>query len=158
MVFQTRSRSCLKNKSKYYLIFPTFYIKLNPTTDYLSLDSEPTRSSEFINALHVRKRRESMGGFFSVASKSSCTLDLFYGVDYHSHLGTRRGGMAVFGPNGFNRIIHNIENSPSVPNLSGMWRNWRETSESDVSLTMNRASAGPVAPGQFCHYHSGKNQ
>lgn len=53
-----------------------------------------------------------MGGFFSVASKSSCTLDLFYGVDYHSHLGTRRGGMAVFGPNGFNRIIHNIENSP----------------------------------------------
>ncbi|MDO5411396.1 MAG: amidophosphoribosyltransferase [Lachnospiraceae bacterium] len=53
-----------------------------------------------------------MGGFFGVAAKESCTLDLFYGVDYHSHLGTRRGGMAVYGPNGFNRAIHNIENSP----------------------------------------------
>lgn len=53
-----------------------------------------------------------MGGFFGVASRSSCTLDLFYGIDYHSHLGTRRGGMAVYGPNGFNRAIHNIENSP----------------------------------------------
>ncbi|MDD7388334.1 MAG: amidophosphoribosyltransferase [Lachnospiraceae bacterium] len=53
-----------------------------------------------------------MGGFFGVASRSSCTLDLFYGIDYHSHLGTRRGGMAVHGPNGFNRAIHNIENSP----------------------------------------------
>lgn len=53
-----------------------------------------------------------MGGFFGVASKSSCTLDLFYGVDYHSHLGTRRGGMAVWGEKGFQRAIHNIENSP----------------------------------------------
>lgn len=53
-----------------------------------------------------------MGGIFGVASKSSCVLDLFFGVDYHSHLGTRRGGMAVYGPNGFNRAIHNIENSP----------------------------------------------
>lgn len=53
-----------------------------------------------------------MGGFFGVASKSSCTLELFYGVDYHSHLGTRRGGMATHGPNGFSRAIHNIENSP----------------------------------------------
>ncbi|MDO5391912.1 MAG: amidophosphoribosyltransferase [Eubacteriales bacterium] len=53
-----------------------------------------------------------MGGFFGVASKASCTLDLFYGVDYHSHLGTRRGGMAVWGERGFQRAIHNIENSP----------------------------------------------
>ena len=53
-----------------------------------------------------------MGGFFGVASRSSCTLDLFYGVDYHSHLGTRRGGMAVWGEKGFQRAIHNIENSP----------------------------------------------
>jgi amidophosphoribosyltransferase len=53
-----------------------------------------------------------MGGFFGVAAKSSCTLDLFYGIDYHSHLGTRRGGMAVYGSHGFNRAIHNIENSP----------------------------------------------
>lgn len=37
-----------------------------------------------------------MGGIFGVASKSSCVLDLFFGIDYHSHLGTRRGGMAVY--------------------------------------------------------------
>ena len=53
-----------------------------------------------------------MGGFFGVAAKENCVLDLFYGVDYHSHLGTRRGGMAVFGSRGFDRAIHNIENSP----------------------------------------------
>ena len=53
-----------------------------------------------------------MGGFFGVASKTDCTLELFYGVDYHSHLGTRRGGMATHGEAGFSRAIHNIENSP----------------------------------------------
>ena len=53
-----------------------------------------------------------MGGFFGVASKRDCVLDLFYGVDYHSHLGTRRGGMAVYNKDGFERAIHNIENSP----------------------------------------------
>lgn len=53
-----------------------------------------------------------MGGFFGVASKNDCVFDLFFGVDYHSHLGTRRGGMAVYGENGFDRSIHNIENSP----------------------------------------------
>ncbi|MCI8888514.1 MAG: amidophosphoribosyltransferase [Hungatella sp.] len=53
-----------------------------------------------------------MGGIFGVVSKRNCVLELFYGVDYHSHLGTRRGGMATYGPDGFNRAIHNIENSP----------------------------------------------
>lgn len=53
-----------------------------------------------------------MSGFFGVASKEDCVLELFYGVDYHSHLGTRRGGMAVHGENGFDRAIHNIENTP----------------------------------------------
>ncbi len=53
-----------------------------------------------------------MGGFFAVASKEDCVFDLFFGTDYHSHLGTRRGGMAVFGEKGFDRSIHNIENSP----------------------------------------------
>lgn len=53
-----------------------------------------------------------MGGIFGVASKSSCVLDLFFGIDYHSHLGTRRGGMAVYGPKGYYRAIHNIQNSP----------------------------------------------
>lgn len=53
-----------------------------------------------------------MGGFFGVASKNDCVAELFYGIDYHSHLGTRRGGMATHGPEGFDRAIHNIENSP----------------------------------------------
>ena len=53
-----------------------------------------------------------MGGFFGVASKNDCVFDLFFGTDYHSHLGTRRGGMAVYGDGGFQRAIHNIENSP----------------------------------------------
>jgi len=53
-----------------------------------------------------------MGGFFGVASKTDCVFDLFFGTDYHSHLGTRRAGMAVYGENGFDRSIHNIENSP----------------------------------------------
>ncbi|MBB2184214.1 amidophosphoribosyltransferase [Lachnospiraceae bacterium MD1] len=53
-----------------------------------------------------------MGGFFAVTSKTDCVFDLFFGTDYHSHLGTRRGGMAVYGPKGFDRAIHNIENSP----------------------------------------------
>ncbi|MBR6071382.1 MAG: amidophosphoribosyltransferase [Acholeplasmatales bacterium] len=53
-----------------------------------------------------------MGGFFGVVSKEDCVFDLFFGVDYHSHLGTRRGGMVVLNENGFNRAIHNIENSP----------------------------------------------
>ncbi|MBO7403106.1 MAG: amidophosphoribosyltransferase [Lachnospiraceae bacterium] len=53
-----------------------------------------------------------MGGIFGVVSKQECVFDLFFGIDYHSHLGTRRGGMAVYGPDGFNRAIHNIENSP----------------------------------------------
>ncbi|MBR5753473.1 MAG: amidophosphoribosyltransferase [Clostridia bacterium] len=53
-----------------------------------------------------------MGGFCGVANKSDCAFDLFFGTDYHSHLGTRRAGMVVHGENGFNRAIHNIENSP----------------------------------------------
>ncbi len=53
-----------------------------------------------------------MGGFFGVASKESCTFDLFFGTDYHSHLGTRRAGMAVYGEKGFRKSIHSIENSP----------------------------------------------
>ena len=53
-----------------------------------------------------------MGGFFGVASHEDCVFDLFFGIDYHSHLGTRRGGMTVYGENGYSRAIHNIENAP----------------------------------------------
>lgn len=53
-----------------------------------------------------------MGGVFGVVSNNDCVTDLFFGTDYHSHLGTKRGGMCVYGENGFNRAIHDIENSP----------------------------------------------
>ena len=54
-----------------------------------------------------------MGGFFGAVSKRDCVLDIFFGVDYHSHLGTRRGGMVIYDKDtGFKRQIHNIENTP----------------------------------------------
>ena len=53
-----------------------------------------------------------MGGFFGTISKSACITDLFYGTDYNSHLGTRRGGLATYDQEaGFTRSIHNLENS-----------------------------------------------
>ena len=53
-----------------------------------------------------------MGGFFGATSRRNCILDVFFGTDYHSHLGTKRAGMVVYGEDGFERAIHNIENSP----------------------------------------------
>jgi len=54
-----------------------------------------------------------MGGFFGAISKRDCVLDIFFGADYHSHLGTRRGGMIIHDEEkGFQRQIHNIENTP----------------------------------------------
>ena len=52
-----------------------------------------------------------MGGFFAVAAKGDCVNDVFFGTDYHSHLGTKRGGMAIASAKGFIRVIHNIENT-----------------------------------------------
>jgi len=53
-----------------------------------------------------------MGGIFGVVSKQDCVTDLFFGIDFHSHLGTSRGGMAVYSETGFQRAIHNIESAP----------------------------------------------
>ncbi|MBQ1950970.1 MAG: amidophosphoribosyltransferase, partial [Clostridia bacterium] len=54
-----------------------------------------------------------MGGFFGIVSRQECLADVFFGVDYHSHLGTRRGGLAAYDPAvGLQRKIHNIENAP----------------------------------------------
>ncbi|MBO5658118.1 MAG: amidophosphoribosyltransferase [Duodenibacillus sp.] len=68
-----------------------------------------------------------MGGFFGAATKRDCSLDVFFGVDYHSHLGTRYGGMCTYGKDkGFTRQIHNITNTPfrtkfenDLPTLTG---------------------------------------
>ncbi len=53
-----------------------------------------------------------MGGIFGVISKEDCVMDVFFGTDYHSHLGTKRGGMCILGDNGFKSGIHNISNAP----------------------------------------------
>ena len=67
-----------------------------------------------------------MSGFFGVAAKSDCVADLFYGTDYHSHLGTMRGGLATWGPDRFIRFIHDITNAQfrskfedDLPHLQG---------------------------------------
>ena len=61
-----------------------------------------------------------MGGFFGAVSRKSCILDVFFGVDYHSHLGTRRGGMAFYDRElGFQRQIHSIENTPFRTKFEG---------------------------------------
>ena len=67
-----------------------------------------------------------MGGIFGVCSDNDCAVELFFGTDYHSHLGTHRGGMAVFDGKHFSRAIHNIENAPfrskfesDIPDLKG---------------------------------------
>jgi amidophosphoribosyltransferase len=67
-----------------------------------------------------------MGGLFGTISQNDCVCDLFFGTDYHSHLGTRRGGLAVHNSSGFTRTIHNIENNyfrskfePDLPKFRG---------------------------------------
>ena len=60
-----------------------------------------------------------MGGFFGAVAQRDVTMDVFFGVDYHSHLGTRRGGMIMLGENGFQRQIHNIENTPFRTKFEG---------------------------------------
>ena len=70
-----------------------------------------------------------MGGFFGAITKRDCVLDIFFGTDYHSHLGTRRGGMAIYSPeDGFQRAIHNIENSPFRTKFEHDLRDFRGTS------------------------------
>ena len=61
-----------------------------------------------------------MGGFFGAVSHCDCVLDIFFGVDYHSHLGNRRGGMVIYnGDTGYQRQIHSIENTPFRTKFEG---------------------------------------
>ena len=71
-----------------------------------------------------------MGGFFGTVSRVGCVTDLFYGTDYNSHLGTKRGGLATYSEEqGFIRSIHNLESSFSAPNLNPIWINLKEMPE-----------------------------
>lgn len=78
-----------------------------------------------------------MGGLFGVVSKNDCVMDVFFGTDYHSHLGTKRGGMCMWGPNGFDRAIHNIENSP-----------FRTKFEKEVDVMAGTMGIGSISDGE----------
>jgi amidophosphoribosyltransferase len=75
-----------------------------------------------------------MGGFFGVISKKDCVSDLFYGTDYHSHLGTRRGGLAVRESQGFTRFIHDISNAQ-----------FRSKFENDISRLCGNMGIGVIS-------------
>ncbi len=70
-----------------------------------------------------------MGGFFGIASKKECLADVFFGVDYHSHLGTKRAGLAAYDPErGLQREIHNIENAPFRTKFAEIFQEMRGSS------------------------------
>lgn len=90
-----------------------------------------------------------MGGLFGVASQTDCVMDLFFGTDYHSHLGTKKGGLAVCQKTGIKRIIHNIENSP-----------FRTKFETDVTKLAGRFGIGCISDSDsqplYVHSHLGE--
>ncbi len=93
-----------------------------------------------------------MGGFFGVASRRDCMLDAFFGVDYHSHLGTKRGGMAAWDPEiGLQRKIHSIENAPFRTRFENIFAEMRGTSvmgcisDSDPQPLLIRSNLGTYA-------------
>lgn len=93
-----------------------------------------------------------MGGFFGIASKQDCMMDVFFGVDYHSHLGTRRGGMAAWDPEiGLQREIHNIENAPFRTKFANIFDEMKGTSaigcisDTDPQPLLIRSNLGTYA-------------
>lgn len=93
-----------------------------------------------------------MGGFFGAVSERDCIIDVFFGVDYHSHLGTRRGGMAAYDEEiGLQREIHNIENSPFRTKFEGITEEMKGKacigciSDSDPQPLLIRSELGKYA-------------
>ena len=93
-----------------------------------------------------------MGGFFGITSRMDCMMDVFFGVDYHSHLGTRRGGMAAWDPKvGLQREIHNIENAPFRTKFQHIFEEMQGTSvigcisDSDPQPLLIRGKMGTFA-------------
>ena len=93
-----------------------------------------------------------MGGFFGITSKNDCMMDVFFGVDYHSHLGTRRGGMAAYDKEiGLQRKIHNIENAPFRTKFEHIFEEMSGTSaigcisDSDPQPMLVRSKLGTFA-------------
>ena len=93
-----------------------------------------------------------MGGFFGIVSKHDCMVEVFFGVDYHSHLGVRRGGMAAYDKDiGLQRKIHNIENSPFRTKFENIFEEMQGTSvigcisDSDPQPMLVRSKLGTFA-------------
>ena len=93
-----------------------------------------------------------MGGFFGITSRQDCMMDVFFGVDYHSHLGTRRGGMAAYDREiGLQRKIHNIENAPFRTKFEHIFEEMEGTavigciSDSDPQPMLIRSNLGTYA-------------
>lgn len=93
-----------------------------------------------------------MGGFFGIVSDKDCLMDVFFGVDYHSHLGTKRGGLAAYDSEvGLQRKIHNIENSPFRTKFEHIFDEMRGTSaigcisDTDPQPMLIRSSLGTYA-------------
>ena len=93
-----------------------------------------------------------MGGFFGITSRQDCMMDVFFGVDYHSHLGTRRGGMAAYDKEiGMQRKIHNIENAPFRTKFEHIFSEMQGTSvigcisDSDPQPMLIRSNLGTYA-------------
>ena len=93
-----------------------------------------------------------MGGFFGVVSKHDAISDVFFGTDYHSHLGTRRGGMAAYDPQiGLQREIHNIQNAPFRTKFEHIFQDMQGTSaigcisDTDPQPLLIRSNLGTYA-------------
>ena len=81
-----------------------------------------------------------MGGFFGTVSKAECVTDLFYGTDYNSHLGTKRGGLATYAQGeGFMRSIHNLESSYSARSLNLNFQSSKVVRVSALSVIRTRS-------------------
>ena len=81
-----------------------------------------------------------MGGFFGAVSRKNCKYDVFFGTDYHSHLGTKRGGLAFYdAEKGFDRQIHNIQSTP-----------FRTKFEGDLAKMNGTPRASSNAPAPSC--------
>ena len=95
-----------------------------------------------------------MGGFFGIVSKHDCMVEVFFGVDYHSHLGVRRGGMAAYDKDiGLQRKIHNIENSPFRTKFENIFEEMQGTSViSGTSICKSSSSAEYSVLSKFIIY------
>lgn len=106
-----------------------------------------------------------MGGFFGTVSKSSCVTDLFYGTDYNSHLGTKRGGLATYSQEkGFIRSIHNLESTYFRSKFEGELDKFKGNagigiiSDTDAQPIITHTPAPGGKCGSLRHHRTGRGR